>query len=196
MASVLTGIARAGMLAGAFALVAGSVQAQSPQQGFWVRFGVGYASAKADCRECVDAQYQSAASWHVSAGGTPSRSVRLGGELFGLLRDTEGARARLLILMGTAQWHPWSSAGFYTKVGYGLSRGTFDLTSGGVTTREGRTGIGLVVGLGWELPVGGVQLSPFGAMYVAGLGDIQTADVLLKDALSTVWHIGAAVTIP
>jgi hypothetical protein len=122
--------------------------------------------------------------------------VRFGAELFGLARDGEDSRSRMFLLTGAAQWYPWSKAGFYTKVGYGLSRGTVDFTSGGVTTREGRTGIALLVGVGWDIPVGGVELSPFGAMYVAGLGDIQTPTAVLRDALSTVWHLGAAVTLP
>jgi Outer membrane protein beta-barrel domain len=186
----------AGGLAAAIALAAGPVHAQGVRQGFWVRAGAGYASAKADCRECVDAPFHSAFSWHVSAGGTPSRHVRFGGELFGLTRDDVESRARIYLLTGAAQWYPWSNAGFYTKVGYGLSRGTVDFVSGGVTTREGRTGIAVLVGVGWDIPLGSIELSPFGAMYVAGLGDIQTPTVVLRDALSTVWHAGLAVTFP
>ena len=85
------------------------------------------------------------------AGGTPSRYLRLGGEILGWIDDHDNATESLTSLLFIAQLYPAPATGLYLKGGLGLGRNEVDFHDGfGV----GDTGFAGLLGAGWELRVG------------------------------------------
>ena len=84
-------------------------------------------------------------------GGTPSRYLRLGGEVLGWIDDQGSRTESLTSLLFIGQFYPAPSAGFYLKGGVGLGRNEVDFDDGfGV----GDTGFAGLLGAGWEVRVG------------------------------------------
>ncbi len=174
---------------------------QAHRHGFWASAGGGYGTIGAGCGSCGVTDYRSGSVFYARAGGTPIRAVRFGGELALALRETEATSTRLFLASAIGQWHPATASGFYIQVGYGIAHGRQDYQSDSVNTRASHAGVGLVIGTGWDLPLGRVFVSPFAAMYVGALGDIEGRSatgepLLLKDAIGTVYHVGLSIGTP
>lgn len=120
--------------------------------GFWLGLGLGAGGETFDLRDGAgysDELYRPTVSLRL--GGTPSQSLRLGGEILAWINDEGNAVESLTSLLFIGQLYPVSTAGLYLKGGVGLGRNAVDFEDGyGV----GDTGFAGLVGAGWELRVG------------------------------------------
>ena len=122
------------------------------RHGFWGALGVGAGGEAFDLRDGAGYSgelYRPTISLRL--GGTPSRYVRLGGELQGWIDDQGSRTESLTSLLFITQFYPAPATGLYLKGGLGLGRSEVDFDDGfGI----GDTGFAGLVGAGWEVRVG------------------------------------------
>lgn len=120
--------------------------------GFWAGFGLGAGGERFDLRDGLgysDELYRPTVS--IRLGGTPSRQLRLGGEILAWINEQGDAVESLTSFLFVGQLYPAGGSGLYLKGGLGLGRSAVDFDNGyGV----GDTGFAGLVGAGWELQVG------------------------------------------
>lgn len=155
---------RRGALAAAAILLLGGVAAAQDaprglvevrdegRHGFWGALGVGAGGEAFDLRDGLgysDVLYRPTVSLRL--GGTPSRYVRMGGEILGWIDDQGSRTESLTSILFITQLYPAPTTGLYLKGGLGLGRSEVDFDNGfGV----GDTGFAGLVGAGWEVRVG------------------------------------------
>ena len=158
------GTLRRGVLtAAALMLLGGTVAAQEVprglalvsdggRSGFWAGFGLGAGGQSFDLRDGLgysDELYRPTISLRL--GGTPSRHLRLGGEILAWVNDQGDATESLSSFLFVGQVYPARSTGLYLKGGLGLARNALDFDDGyGV----GDTGFAGLLGAGWEVRLG------------------------------------------
>ena len=122
------------------------------RHGFWGALGVGAGGEAFDLRDGAGYSgelYRPTISLRL--GGTPSRYVRLGGELQGWIDDQGSRTESLTSLLFITQFYPAPATGLYLKGGLGLGRSEVDFDEGfGI----GDNGFAGLVGAGWEVRVG------------------------------------------
>jgi hypothetical protein len=123
----------------------------SERHGFWGALGVGAGGEAFDLRDGAGYSgdlYKPTVSLRL--GGTPTRYLRLGGEILGWIND-EGRRTESLTsILFVAQFYPAPATGLYLKGGLGLGRNEVSFEPGfGV----GDTGFAGLLGAGWEIRI-------------------------------------------
>ncbi len=125
--------------------------ADGGRHGFWGALGVGAGGEAFDLRDGAgysDELYRPTISLRL--GGTPSRYVRLGGELQGWIDDHGRRTESLTSVLFITQFYPAPATGLYLKGGLGLGRRQVDFDGFGI----GDTGFAGLLGAGWEVRVG------------------------------------------
>jgi hypothetical protein len=171
---------------------------RGPQpQGLWGAFSLGFAGTKTDCSNCTDPGYVGNGSTIIEVGGTISRHVRLGAEFFGWDQSMGDAKGRLAMVMAATRWYPDGSLPFYLKFGFGVSNGVAEgADSSGTEFSEKRTGLGIMIGLGWDLRVArNFSVTLTGGQYSGLLGDFVVPAGTAQDLLSMAYVVGLGVTI-
>ncbi|HKA24829.1 MAG TPA: outer membrane beta-barrel protein [Candidatus Eisenbacteria bacterium] len=187
---------RAGLLA-LVLLAAPRFAAAAPAWGgMWWSLGGAYSSTKADCRDCEEQEYVDTGSFIGRVGYAVSPRVRLGGEYTRTFRQQTGPDATLSTVSAVAQWNMVRAVPIIIEVGYGISRASYSVEENGNVVGIHRNGIALNLGVGSEWPIGPVAIGPYGAMYVGGLGDVQTPTTVARDVLVLSWFAGLQVTMP
>ena len=124
-----------------------SAQAQHAQarDGFWLSGGLGYGSL--GCDNC--GSRESGLSGDFSLGGTISPRFLLGVGAAGWSKEDQGARLTVSTLDARVRFYPSTTGGLFLTAGIGVGqvRGDF----GGFSATE--TGLGTVLGLGWDIRV-------------------------------------------
>jgi hypothetical protein len=141
-----------GGLAGAQEAPPGLVEVRSSERhGFWGALGVGAGGEAFDLRDGAGYSgdlYKPTVSLRL--GGTPSRYLRLGGEVLGWINDQGRRTESLTSVLFITQFYPAPAAGLYLKGGLGLGRNEVSFDPGfGV----GDTGFAGLLGAGWEIRV-------------------------------------------
>jgi hypothetical protein len=128
------------------------VSDEASRRGFWAALGLGAGGEAFDLRDGAGYSgelYRPTISLRL--GGTPSRYVRLGGEILGWIDDQGRQTESITSLLFISQLYPAPRTGFYLKGGLGVGRNEVDFDDGfGV----GDTGFAGLVGAGWEVRVG------------------------------------------
>jgi hypothetical protein len=146
-------------LACLFALVAVPVAAQPDvpannkhaRQGFWFNAGLGFGSL--GCDNC-DGQRETGLSGGLSLGGTISDRFLIGVGTSGFSKSVDGDTFSVGTLDARVRFYPSRTNGFFLTGGIGLGTMSF------VGERE--TGLGLILGLGYDIRVGrNVSVTPF-----------------------------------
>jgi hypothetical protein len=122
------------------------------RHGFWGAVGLGAGGEAFDLRDGAGYSgdlYRPTIS--VRLGGTPSRYLRLGGEIQGWIDDQGDRTESLTSLLFIGQFYPAPLTGLYLKGGLGLGRSELDFDDG---FGLGETGFAGLVGAGWEVRVG------------------------------------------
>jgi len=165
--------------------------------GTWWSLGGAFSSTKADCRDCGEApEYRDTGSLIARGGYAVSPRVRLGAEYTRTFRQDPGPDPHLSTLTAIAQWNMVRAVPILIEVGYGISRVAYSFEDNGTVASLKRNGIALHFGVGSEWPIGPVEVGPYGAMYVAGLGDVELANMTARDALVVTWIAGLTLTVP
>lgn len=135
---------------------AGSAWAGRPQErkGVWFGLGGGYGSANATCDGCDRGGRESGGTGFLKLGGTLNQRVLLGGEFNLWTKDEDGVALNLYNFSATVTFYPRASSGFFVKGGLGASWVETELRDGSTTTTEKLgTGLGLLVGAGYDLRI-------------------------------------------
>jgi len=125
------------------------------REGFWFSAGFGYGSLS--CLNCDG--YANGFSGGLAAGGTINQKLLLGVGTTGWYRSQDGVWLSASTLDARLRFYPSIRSGFFINGGLGL--GTISLGVTGIGS-ESETGVGLMLGVGWDLRVGrNVSLTPF-----------------------------------
>jgi hypothetical protein len=200
----MSGLLRRGLVISALVLTAFAAQAHAQDaqaapasRGGWLGVGLGYGAFRTDCNNCTrDDLYSNGGGLIVSGGVAANGQLDAGGEIFWSSTAFEGGDYRASFLLGTVQFRPWKTRGFYLKGGLGLAFVRANITVGGQTTGSKPKGLGVHYGAGWMFGRDGrVSFAPFGGHYVASLGDLPTPAGVAENPVSNVWFAGVTVFV-
>lgn len=132
-----------------------------PRKGFYLGLGLAGASVSADCKNCGDASGAGMFGSHIKLGGTLSKSVRLGADLFGVTTN-DGIASDLFGPVGdvtetaghamvAVTVYPKSAGNFWFTAGLGPVVYLADIKNDQKYTGRG---FGGMLGVGWDLRVG------------------------------------------
>ena len=173
------------------ALAGAPALAQVPYRGGpWVDAGIGYGRLRLTCDSCNIAA-AGGMEFTVTVGGAPTRNVLLGLQAQGWFQSRD---QRVQSLMAIVQWYPWEAAGAFVRAGTGIVWGPVTPATGNQTAAARSTGVGLDLGLGYDLPVTrhyGIAVQA--AWHVAALGDLIVAGQHANDTIAYVTRIGVAL---
>jgi hypothetical protein len=197
-----------GLLSGSFLTSAVFAQSPAPAQPatpaiappatskLWLTAGAASATLRGDCQTCEeDFPYRHAGSILANVGYRVNDQMDVGAEIFWMPADTEQGEIRTTHLDAVAQFRPWTSKGFFLKGGAGMAfvRNWVDAIGPAPINQKA---LSVVIGAGWAFrPAERVGFQLFGAQHVAALGDFQTADEDIEDAVGNFWSIGVAIVI-
>jgi len=155
-----------------------------PRQGFFIGLGLAMASVSADCAECGDADAASMFGSHIKLGGTLSKSVRLGADLFGVYSEdgifgdlagtAEDATENAGHAMVAVTVYPSAAGNFWFQAGLGSVVYLADVEDDQQYTGRG---FGGMLGVGYDFRVGrNGSLSPYVSLVSSTNGKLYDED--------------------
>lgn len=139
-------------VAAALAVIADSAEAQRSRarntnlrDGFWFSGGLGYGSL--GCDNCGSREGSMSAD--LSVGGTLSQRWLVGAGTSAWSKTEQGARLTVATLDARVRFYPSTTGGFFLTGGIGAGSLRGDV--GGISATE--TGVGTILGLGWDIRV-------------------------------------------
>ncbi len=140
---------------------AGSLSAQAPDQplprhrGLWFSGGFGWGSL--GCQDC--GSRTGGLSGGLTLGGTISPKFLLGIGTTGWTKSENGATLTVGTLDARLRFYPSLTSGFFLTGGLGIGEMRASVSGFGSASE---TGVGAVLGLGWDIPISGsASLTPF-----------------------------------
>ena len=134
-------------------------QPVAARRGVWISTGVGLGW---DLSNPHHPDIGLGRSGYIRMGGTPTRHIRLGGELSYRFRQQEGLVTERVIVAGSGQYYPTDIAAVFLKGGVGLSVTSEDWEfAPGLVTIDGSYGMGATLGVGIDIPLtGALSITP------------------------------------
>ncbi|HKV76394.1 MAG TPA: outer membrane beta-barrel protein [Gemmatimonadales bacterium] len=159
--ALLAGLALAGLTA------TGHAQASAfEHKGFWLRLGLGYASAAVTCDGCSGPR-ENGLGGGLSLGGTINPHFQLGFESSAWSKSEDGVTLSIGTGTLSGYFYPGAKRRLYLKAGLGVAFSVANEGSSSVT----HTGPGGILGLGYDVPVSRkVALSPYASWNYGSLG--------------------------
>jgi hypothetical protein len=154
---------RRGMRLAILALLIGGIHAASAQRpqnrkGFWFGFGAGYGSL--GCDDCDGRE--GSGTGYLKLGGTVSPKVLIGFEANSWVKKEDDVTLSISNGSAVVYFYPSAAGGFHLKGGLGLAVARVDIDVGGGTFTVDDTGVGGLLGLGYDARIGrNVSLVPF-----------------------------------
>ena len=179
------------------AQAASAGQTAQSSRGGWFGAGLGYATFRTDCTNCErDDLYSAGGGLTVGGGLAINDQIDAGGELCWASTALDAGEYRAAFVLGVVQFRPWRGHGFYIKGGLGLAYIRASFAVDGEATESTPKGLGVHYGAGWMFGRGRrVSFAPFGAHYVASLGDLATTGGVAENPVSNVWFAGVNIFI-
>lgn len=168
--------------------------------GGWFGGGGGWGSADLTCDDCGSGgDREDSGVFYLNGGWTLNKHVLLGGE-FNLWMKTftdpdfaGNVDVNFYNLLGTATFYPSSTGGFFIKGGAGIAFFDMDVKDAGITaTIDMGKGLGLIVGGGYDIPVGRIAIPVAVNYWYANTGDLT---VMNQAVLTGVSHNVFTVTV-
>ncbi len=179
---------------------AAAQNAPAPSSGGWpwIVAGGSATSALGDCTDCPADTYLHSGGVLGIIGKSLTPRTRAGLEVFWVpVTAATGDPIRTTYVMGTAQFHPWLSSGFFVRTSAGMAF-VRNWIVGGPAGSESFTSkaFALEIGGGWEWRIAprlGTQF--FGSQHVAALGDLTGSTGTVENVMANFWSVGAAIVI-
>lgn len=170
--------------------------AQEPMRhGVWADAGLGYARLRLRCTNCSGVGTARGATATASVGISVSPRALLGleGQVWRSLEA--GPRAEVRSLIAVVQWYPFHGRHFFVRSGTGIVQGPVVPSVGGSRPETVKgTGVGLALGVGYDVPLGEhLGLAFQAGSQVAALGDLDLGGTTLDDTIGYVTHLAVAV---
>jgi len=163
----------------------------SRRSGFWLNVGLGWGSADWGCDNCISLDRESGLSGQLALGGTVSDHLLLGVESNGWAgSDVFGGVDDFLIgtFNAVAYFYPSASGNLFFKGGVGIASWRIRDRLGD----EDDIGLGLLAGVGYDIPVGrSFSISPVATFQYGTMGDKSG----LKGVTQNVVSVGATFTL-
>lgn len=167
---------------------------QASRQGFWIGFGFGFGNAGVTCSGCTNDRF-SGGTGRLALGGTVSPNLKLGGESHVWINtEDESIDESVANVSASAYYYPSRTGNLFVQGGVGMSAYSYD---DGTTTAEAN-GLGLIMGVGYDIRLGRkFSLTPILAYSAALSGTLQmngqdtgfsAKPNFVSLSLSAVWH--------
>ena len=175
-----------------------SAPADSATGTLWLRAGLLSTTFLGDCTDCEGAQYRSTGSLMAGVGWALNPRTDLGAEfLWVKSQATESDRIRVTFLLGSVQFRPWRTRGFFLKAGAGMAfvhNWILQLEGEDPSFRSKAFALDLAAGWEWRFS------RHFGAQVLAGqqvaaLGDLETSARTVENVMANFWSVGAGIVI-
>jgi hypothetical protein len=163
----------------------------------WIVVGGSSTTLLGDCTDCP-------ADTYVHDGGvlgivgtplTPRTDV--GAQVFWVpTSSAAGDPINTTYVMGTFQFRPWGSSGFFVRISSGMAFVRNWVVDTNTETSFTSKAFALEIGGGWEWRFArhfGTQV--FGSQHVAALGDLETATTRVENVMGNFWSVGGGIVI-
>jgi hypothetical protein len=168
----------------------------------WIVIGGASTTLRGDCQEgCAQqgaGEYLNTGSVLAIGGVRVHQQLDAGVEAIWVPATTKaGEKLRSTFLLGTAQFRPWQTHGFFLNAGMGMAFvRNFVYGDGKTAAPITSKALGLIYGAGWTFRhTDRISTQIFGSQHVAALGDFQTGGVTVENVVGNFWSIGAALVI-
>jgi hypothetical protein len=155
-----------------------SAAAAQTREGFYFGLGGGIGSATASCDQCDDDDRKNGGAGYVKAGWALNPHVAIGGELNVWAHREDAADGDAWLYMynasATITLYPSATSGFFVKGGAGVAYLDTDLeVSDRVFELELGRGPGFVAGIGYDIQVGRIAITPALNVWGGRIGEVK-----------------------
>jgi outer membrane protein with beta-barrel domain len=152
------------------------------RQGFWIGFGLGYASLSFSCSGCSGSE--GGLGGYLKMGGTLSPKLLIGGETNGWAKSENGTTVTAGNASAAVYFFPSPSGGLFLRGGLGVA--TLSASNGGSSASQ--SGFGATFGLGYDIRVGtNMSITPVANYNWGNLGSGVKQNVV-QLAVGLTWH--------
>jgi len=180
-------------------LAAAQTAPSSPSTGWqpWIVVGGSSTTLLGDCTDCPADTYVHDGGVLAIVGAPLTPRTDIGGQLFWVPSSSAaGEPINTTYVMGTFQFRPWGSSGFFLRLSSGMAFVRNWVVDTDTSTSFTSKAFALEIGGGWEWRFGrrfGTQV--FGSQHVAALGDLQGATQRVENVMGNFWSVGGGIVI-
>ena len=171
----------------------------SPSTGWqpWIVVGGSSTTLLGDCTDCPADTYMHDGGVLAIVGTPLTPRTDIGGQVFWVPSSSAaGDPINTTYVMGTFQFRPWGSSGFFVRISSGMAFVRNWVVATDTSTSFTSKAFALEIGGGWEWRFArhfGTQV--FGSQHVATLGDLETATTRVENVVGNFWSIGGGIVI-
>ena len=171
----------------------------SPSSGWqpWIVVGGSSTTLLGDCTDCPADTYVHDGGVLAIVGTPLTPRTDIGGQLFWVPSSSAaGEPINTTYVMGTFQFRPWGSSGFFLRLSSGMAFVRNWVVDTDTSTSFTSKAFALEIGGGWEWRFSrrlGTQV--FGSQHVAALGDLQGATQRVENVMGNFWSVGGGIVI-
>ena len=171
----------------------------SPSTGWqpWIVVGGSSTTLLGDCTDCPADTYIHDGGVLAIVGTPLTPRTDIGGQLFWVPSSSAaGEPINTTYVMGTFQFRPWGSSGFFVRISSGMAFVRNWVVDTDTSTSFTSKAFALEIGGGWEWRFArhfGTQV--FGSQHVAALGDLETATTRVENVMGNFWSVGGGIVI-
>lgn len=163
----------------------------------WIVAGGSSTTLLGDCTDCPADTYVHDGGVLAIVGSPLTPRTDVGVELFWVPSSSAaGDKINSTYVMGTFQFRPWSSKGFFVRVSSGMAFVRNWVVQTDTSDTFTSKAFALEIGGGWEWRFGrrfGTQV--FGSQHVAALGDLQGSTRRVENVMGNFWSVGGGIVI-
>ena len=171
----------------------------SPSSGWqpWIVVGGSSTTLLGDCTDCPADTYIHDGGVLAIVGTPLTPRTDIGGQIFWVPSSSAaGEPINTTYVMGTFQFRPWGSSGFFVRLSSGMAFVRNWIVDTDTSTSFTSKAFALEIGGGWEWRFSrrfGTQV--FGSQHVAALGDLQGATQRVENVMGNFWSVGGGIVI-
>jgi len=171
----------------------------SPSSGWqpWIVVGGSSTTLLGDCTDCPADTYVHDGGVLGIVGTPLTPRTDIGAQVFWVpTSSAAGDPINTTYVMGTFQFRPWGSSGFFVRISSGMAFVRNWVVDTNTETSFTSKAFALEIGGGWEWRFArhfGTQV--FGSQHVAALGDLETATTRVENVMGNFWSVGGGIVI-
>ena len=163
----------------------------------WIVVGGSSTTLLGDCTDCPADTYVHDGGVLGIVGTPLTPRTDIGAQVFWVpTSSAAGDPINTTYVMGTFQFRPWGSSGFFVRISSGMAFVRNWVVDTNTETSFTSKAFALEIGGGWEWRFArhfGTQV--FGSQHVAALGDLETATTRVENVMGNFWSVGGGIVI-